>query len=236
MHFRLALFAAAALLSGCVRITPVKVKPIAPNYGEQQNLVKYEEPKQELLTIGQVVDARPEEERTERTPRTWFLLLAYSRKGDYYPGDKAWVPEADSDDPPPPGAVAEDVTTSLADCFRKTNHFEKVEVDPKPEPAPGKGLILKVELERLDVVQKVEKRGYLIIITWGAIEELGTPLAQCRLKYTLIDGETNQVLKSRAIEAKSTDNKIDLVQNGIRALQMAETLVANEVTKLLAEL
>ncbi len=220
----LMLLAGAMLLTGCAALTPLPLPKTPLKYSVQENLVTFENPRHDLVRIGQFVDKRSAAEKKGTKPRFWFALLGWWRIGTYVTPDSVWTDGKSS------GNTAAQITNTVKECVEKSNFFKKVEVEKTANPSGGEGLILTGEINSLKGTQEVKKYFYFLIVYFKNKNQKFPPKGYCKITYRLIDAETNQELKSNTIESNVKDPKMDLCAHGAKALEQAETLMINEVT------
>lgn len=215
---------AAVALTGCALPKLTVEQRSLKQLDKGANLVEFETPHQPLLRVVAFDDKRPPVERKASTPSPIYLGLFNWISGQYRTGDTTWVG----------GPVADQVTDSIVGTMQKTNFFEKVQRDAAATPG-GKGVILKGQIDSLQAVQQF-KATNIFVLYFQTTKTVGVPVATCRMSYSLIDAETNTVLHQGKVEASPKDSNSTLTAVGARAVQEAETQMANEVTKILLEM
>lgn len=214
--------AAAAALAGCSTTSGrIKIEPLTPKYETSSVVNKADRPQQKLLRIGQFVDKRPDEEKEGNEPGKWYLLIYNWRRGTYVTSDEAWKD----------GTVPEHVTKALVDGMKDTNLFEEVKAEATAEPTGGSGYILTGTIDTFVSEQKVSFNETILYDN----EKKWSPRGRCKLTVTLTDAETGQkLIDAKPVTGESNSNKLNITENGSRALSTAVTLLGKDITKTLS--
>lgn len=216
-----ALLGSILITGGCKFGGPVKMDPVKISYEVKENLVTFEQPRHDLVRVGQFIDKRPKEEVKGNIPPLFSLIVMYMRVGTYRTGDKVWTGGDSS------SSVANEISRSMAKCMKDTNFFKEVKSEDSTEPSGGEGMILTGTVESL--VGEQDFKNFWIFFFYKK-KTFGQAHGTCKITYNLIDAETGQVLKSNTVESVSKESKGTIVKSGLTALGQAQTLVANEVT------
>lgn len=204
---------------GCKFGGPVKLDPVQLSYELKENLVTFEQPRHDLIRVGQFVDKRPKEEIKGNIPPLFSILVMYMRVGTYRTGDKVWTGSG--------GTVASDISQGMAKCLKDTNFFKEVKSETVAEPSGGEGMVITGTIESL--VGEQDFKNFWVFFFYKK-KTFGQAQGRCKITYNLIDAETGQVLKSNSIESVNKESKGSIVKSGQTALGQAQTLIANEVT------
>lgn len=226
---RLAALAGMFPLAGCLALKPVELKSVKVSYDPKDILIQYDRAERPSIRVAAFQDNRPEIERVGRSPKAWRLLVYNWRRGTFVTGDDVWMAQGGA------SPVAAAVGGSMRECLASTEFFDKVAFAAAEKgAAKDEKYALRGTIESFYAEQKYRGSAYFLGFMYGDSESFWAPKARCRLSYELVEAKTGRVIRKGQAEARALGSDGgDISQAGLKALRLAQTRLANDVTRAL---